>query len=82
LLGQEQPLAQSLQQPQSHLQLGQSLQQSSEQQAALALLLQQLAAFSVLDEDVPAMAAAIRPVATARPPNSLTNMVESLFQNE
>jgi hypothetical protein len=53
LLGQEQPLAQSSQQAQSHLQLGQSLQQSSEQQAALALLLQQLAAFSVL-EDVPA----------------------------
>jgi hypothetical protein len=76
-LGQEHPLAQSSQQAQSHLQSGQSLQQSSEQQAALALLLQQLAAFSVLG-DVPAMAAAIRPVATARPPNSLTNMVHSL----
>jgi hypothetical protein len=59
------------------LQFGQSLQQSSEQQAALALLLQQTA-FSVLVDDVPAMAAAMRPVATARPPNSLTNMVNSL----
>jgi hypothetical protein len=77
LLGQEQPFSQSSQQAQSQLQLGQSLQQSSEQQAALALLLQQLAALSVL-EDVPAIAEAIRPVATARPPNSLTNMGKSL----
>jgi hypothetical protein len=82
LLGQEQPFAQSLQQSQSQLQLGQSLQQSSEQQAAFALLLQQLAASLSEFEDVPAAAAAIRPVATARPPNSLTNMVESLFLNE
>jgi hypothetical protein len=82
LLGQEQPLAQSSQQAQSHAQLGQSLQQSSEQQAAFALLLQQLAASLLALEDVPATAAAIRPVATARPPNSFTNMIKSLFRNE
>jgi hypothetical protein len=77
LLGQEQPFSQSSQQAQSHSQLGQSLQQSSEQQADFALLLQQLAVFSVL-EDVPAIAAATRPEATARPPNNLTNIVNSL----
>jgi hypothetical protein len=78
LLGHSQPLAQSLQQSHSQLQSGQSLQQSSEQQAAFALLLQQLAAFWSELEDVPAIAAAIRPEATARPPNNLTNMVNSL----
>lgn len=80
LLGHSQPFAQSSQQAQPHSQLGQSLQQSSEQQAALALLLQQLAAFWSELEDVPANAAAIKLVATARPPNSLTNIWNSLSQ--
>jgi redox-regulated HSP33 family molecular chaperone len=75
-------LAQSSQQAHSQLQLGQSLQHSSEQHAAFALLLQQLATSLSELEEVPAKAAAIRPEATARPPNSLTNMVQSLFRNE
>jgi hypothetical protein len=72
-----QPSSQLSQQAHSHSQSGQFLQQSSEQQAAFALLLQQetLAASSA---DVPANVAAIRPLATASPPNNFVNMKNSL----
>jgi hypothetical protein len=77
LFGHLQPFAQSSQQAHSHAQFGQSLQQSSEQHAAAVLLLQQetLAASSF---EAPAMPAATRAPATARPPNNFVNMNNSL----
>ena len=73
MLGQSHPFVQSLQQSHLHSQLGQSLQQSSEQHA---LLLQQGAASDVVDVELELLAipAATRPAATSRPPNNLTNI--------
>jgi hypothetical protein len=73
LFGQAQPFSQSSQQAHSHLQFGQSLQQSSEQQAA-ALSLEQQLTTSVASDDVPATLAAMRPATSARPPNIFTNI--------
>jgi hypothetical protein len=68
LLGHSQPFAQLSQQGHSHLQSGQPSQQSSEQQEPL------LQVDSLVGADVPAMPAAIRPAASARPPNNFVNM--------
>jgi hypothetical protein len=74
MLGHSQPFEQSLQHAQAHLQLGQSLQQSFEQQVPVL----QVAAPSVRGADCPAKLAAIRPAATTKPPNNLTNIENSL----
>jgi hypothetical protein len=63
-----------LQQSQVHLQFGQSLQQSFEQQVPVL----QVAAPSVREADCPAKLAAIKPAATTKPPNNLTNIENSL----
>jgi hypothetical protein len=67
-LGQLQPLAQSSQQPQSHSQLGQSLQQSSEQQPPASQ--QPLADV----EDAALAPLRNKPETIAREPNNLVNI--------
>jgi hypothetical protein len=74
MLGHSQPFEQSLQHAQVHLQLGQSLQQSFERQVPVL----QVAAPSVREADCPAKLAAIKPAATTKPPNNLTNIENSL----
>jgi hypothetical protein len=69
LFGQSQPSLQLSQHAHSQLQFGQSLQQSFEQQAPFS---QQEPV--VLPVDGPAIAAPIKPAATARPPNNFTNI--------
>jgi hypothetical protein len=73
-LGHSQPFEQSLQHAQVHLQFGQSLQQSFEQQVPVL----QVAASSVREADCPAKLAAIMPAATTKPPKILTNIENSL----
>ncbi len=71
ILGHSQPFEQSLQHEHSHLQLGQSLQQSFEQQEPLSHVV------PVVVNDVagdPAMAATIKPAVTTRPLNNFVNM--------
>jgi hypothetical protein len=68
LLGQSQPSSQFSQQAQSHLQSGQSLQQSAEQQAPLV-------GAGLLDSAaVVATPAVMRPLAIASVPNNFVNM--------
>jgi len=74
MLGHSQPFEQSLQHAQVHLQFGQSLQQSFEQQVPDL----QVAALSVREADCPAKLAAIMAAATNKPPNNLTNIENSL----
>jgi hypothetical protein len=68
MLGHSQPFEQSLQHEHVHLQFGQSLQQSFVQQVPDL----QSAGSSVTEVVWPTMPATSRPVATTRPPKSLT----------
>jgi hypothetical protein len=76
IFGHSQPFSQSLQQSQSQLQFGQSLQHSFEQQAPFV----QHDAVPVVPvvADEPATPAAMSPAANTRPPNNFTNMENSL----
>ena len=74
MLGHLQPFAQSLQQSHLQLQFGQSLQQSAEQQLPLL----QVGAVVALVLILPATLAATMPVASKRPLNNLTNILNSL----
>jgi hypothetical protein len=74
LFGHSQPLEQSLQHEQLHLQFGQSLQQSFVQQVPVL----QSDGSLVTAADPPTMPAASRVVPSTRPLNSLTNMRNSL----
>jgi len=74
MFGHSQPFEQSLQHAQSQLQFGQSLQQSFVQQVPVL----QTAASSVTDVAGAVTAAAIKPAATTKPPNNLTNIENSL----
>jgi hypothetical protein len=69
---QAQPFSQSSQHEQSQLQSGQSLQHSSEQHEPSAFT------GVVVLAEFAATPAAIRPAATARPPNNFVNMENSL----
>ena len=74
MLGHLQPFAQSWQQSHLQLQFGQSLQQSAEQQLPAL----QLGAVVALVLVFPATLAATMPVASKRPLNNLTNILNSL----
>ncbi len=74
MLGHLQPFAQSLQQSHLQLQFGQSLQQSLEQQAPSL----QVGAAIVLVLAWPVRLAATMPVASKRPLNNLTNILNTL----
>jgi hypothetical protein len=74
LFGHSQPLEQSWQHEQSHLQLGQSLQQSFVQQAPVL----QRAGSSVTAVDGPTMPAANKALPRSRPLNSFTIIENSL----
>lgn len=81
MLGHSHPFSQSLQQSFLHSQFGHSLQQSFEQHSLLALLQQPsafVAAVVAVELELLAIPAATIPAATAKPPNNLTNIGNSL----
>jgi hypothetical protein len=81
MLGHSHPSWQLAQQAHSQSQSGQPSQQSpEEQQQAAAFEQQELASVAGFSDlaDVPAMPAAISPLATNRPPNNFVNMEYSL----